>query len=186
VRRARSFGAPAAVARSLRAVGVLGADVDALGRAVALLEGSPARLELAHAVADLGAARRRRGERRAAEADLRRALDLAGRCGARALERRVRDELAVLGLRPRRTADAGVDALAAAELRVARLAAEGRTNRAIAQELFVTVKTVETHMHRCFEKLRIGSRRELAAALAHPPAATERVPAPPAGVAPNP
>jgi DNA-binding NarL/FixJ family response regulator len=164
------FGAPAAVARSLRTVGVVDGDVSALTRAVALLEHSPARLELAHALGELGALLRRRGERRAAEAQLRRALDLAGRCGARALERRVRDELSVLGLRPRRSAGTGVDALTAAELRVARLAAAGRTNRAIAQELFVTVKTVETHMRRCFDKLAIGSRHELADALERSPA----------------
>jgi DNA-binding NarL/FixJ family response regulator len=81
----------------------------------------------------------------------------------------VRDELAVLGLRPRRTAGSGVDALTAAELRVARLAAQGRTNRAIAQELFVTVKTVETHMSRCLDKLQVASRHDLASALGSSP-----------------
>ena len=46
------------------------------------------------------------------------------------------------------------------------LAVEGRTNRGIAQELFVTMKTVEMHLSNAYRKLDIRSRRELAAALA--------------------
>jgi DNA-binding CsgD family transcriptional regulator len=165
---ARAFGAPTAVGRSLRALGVVTDDLDALREAVAMLAASPARTEHARALLDLGAALRRADRQREAAERLREALDLAGRCGARALERQARDELAVLGLRPRRTAVAGVDALTAAELRVARLAATGRTNRAIAQELFVSVKTVETHLRRCFDKLGVGARQELADALTRP------------------
>ena len=51
--------------------------------------------------------------------------------------------------------------LTAAERRVAELAAEGLTNREIAQTLFVTVKTVEWHLRNTYVKLRIGSRRDL-------------------------
>lgn len=53
------------------------------------------------------------------------------------------------------------DALSAAERRVAKLAAEGMTNREIAQALFVTVKTVEWHLRNTYVKLGIASRREL-------------------------
>ena len=74
-------------------------------------------------------------------------------------------ELRAAGARPRRPALAGRDALTAAERRVATLAAEGRTNRQIAQELFVTQRTVETHLTHTFAKLDISSRDELAAAL---------------------
>jgi DNA-binding NarL/FixJ family response regulator len=61
-----------------------------------------------------------------------------------------------------------VAALTASELRVARLAAGGADNRAIAQELFVTVKTVETHLSQAYAKLGLsghGSRARLGAAL---------------------
>ena len=51
--------------------------------------------------------------------------------------------------------------LTAAERRVAELAAEGMTNREIAQTLFVTVKTVEWHLRNTYVKLRIGSRHDL-------------------------
>jgi DNA-binding CsgD family transcriptional regulator len=69
------------------------------------------------------------------------------------------------GARPRRAALSGCDALTAAERRVATLAAEGLTNRQIAQALFVTTRTVETHLTHTFAKLDLTSRDELAAAL---------------------
>jgi DNA-binding CsgD family transcriptional regulator len=71
-------------------------------------------------------------------------------------------ELEVAGATPRRVA---FDELTASERRVAELAATGRTNREIADELFVTPKTVENHLTRVYSKLRLSSRRELAAAL---------------------
>jgi DNA-binding NarL/FixJ family response regulator len=61
--------------------------------------------------------------------------------------------------------------LTAAEARVARLAAEGHTNRAIAERLYVTERTVETHLTRAFDKLQISNRTALATALAEPLAA---------------
>ena len=69
----------------------------------------------------------------------------------------------------------GVDSLTASERRVAELAARDRSNKEIAQALFVTVKTVELHLSSVYRKLQIGSRRQLAAALAESPA--EPVPA---------
>ena len=96
---------------------------------------------------------------------MRRGLDLAHRCGATVLADRVRTELLVAGGRPRRAALSGADSLTPSELRVARRAAEGATNREIAQDMFVTVKTVETHLASVFRKLEISSRGELAAAL---------------------
>jgi DNA-binding CsgD family transcriptional regulator len=72
----------------------------------------------------------------------------------------------VAGARPRRPRITGRDALTPAELRVARLAADGRSNREIAAELFLTPKTVETHLGRAYAKLAIHGRRELAQALA--------------------
>jgi DNA-binding CsgD family transcriptional regulator len=56
----------------------------------------------------------------------------------------------------------GVDSLTASERRVAKLAIDGRSNREIAQTLFVTQKTVETHLSHIFSKLDISSRQQLA------------------------
>ena len=77
------------------------------------------------------------------------------------------------GGRPRRDAIRGRDALTPSELRVAELAAAGRTNRQIAQALFVTQRTVENHLTSAYAKLGITARPELAAALTNsPPAAS--------------
>lgn len=137
-----------------------------LQQAVALLERSPRRLEEALALADLGTALRVVGQRAAATAPLTRALELAQASDAPPLQRRVHDELRTAGARPRRLRFSGADDLTAAERRVAELAAAGRSNREIAQDLFVTPKTVENHLGRIYGKLGIHSRRELTPALA--------------------
>jgi DNA-binding CsgD family transcriptional regulator len=59
----------------------------------------------------------------------------------------------------------GADSLTASERRIAELASAGRSNRDIAQDLFVSPKTVENHLGRVYMKLAITGRRELAAAL---------------------
>jgi DNA-binding CsgD family transcriptional regulator len=78
------------------------------------------------------------------------------------------DELRATGARPRRLALSGAQSLTAAERRVAELASTGLTNRRIAQELFVTTATVETHLRHAFQKLDVRSRDQLAVALAAP------------------
>jgi DNA-binding CsgD family transcriptional regulator len=164
VRRAQSFGAPRALGIALRAQALVGPREqrhDGLEAARDVLASSPARLEHARVLLDLGATLRAAGQRTAARAPLLDALALAARCGATALERRARRELAAIGARPRRTNHTGADSLTPSELRVAELAAGGRTNREIAQTLFVTEKTVETHLGRSFRKLDISSRRQL-------------------------
>jgi len=165
---ARAQGAPGPIGRVLCARGTLleeGAE-DSLREAVQVLEHSPARLERARADAALGGWLRR--ERRPSDArePLRRALELAEACGAEALAADVRTELRASGARPRTSALSGVDSLTASERRVATLAADGQTNRDIAQELFVTPKTVEVHLSNTYRKLGLRSRRELPAALA--------------------
>ena len=169
VRRARSFGAPRAIGIALRAhalVGPRAQRAERLEEALAVLAPSPARLEHARVLVDLGATFRAAGQRSAARQPLLEALKLAARCGARALERRARAELAAIGVRPRRTEHAGADSLTPSERRVVELAATGGTNREIAQTLFVTEKTVETHLGRSFRKLDISSRRQLPDVLA--------------------
>jgi DNA-binding CsgD family transcriptional regulator len=164
LRRAQSFGAARAIAIALRAralVGPPGERSETLAAALAVLEPSPARLEHARVLVDLGATLRAAGQRRAAREPLLDGLTLAARCGALALERRARAELAAIGVRPRTTERSGEESLTPSERRVAELAAGGDTNREIAQTLFVTEKTVETHLGRAFRKLDISSRRQL-------------------------
>ena len=117
---------------------------------------------MAHALAELGAGLRRASHRAAARAPLTEALDLAARCGARPLAARAREELKATGARPRREWRTGLDALSPRELHVVRLAAAGRSNREIAHQLFVTLKTIEGHLARAYTKLGIEHRRELA------------------------
>ncbi len=136
-----------------------------LEQAVDVLSGSRARLEYAKALAALGGAMRRHRRPADAREPLRRALELAAACGAEALVADVRSELAAAGVKPRTTALGGVESLTASERRVTALAAGGQTNRDIAQELYVTPKTVEVHLSNAYRKLGIRSRRELAGAL---------------------
>ena len=171
LQHARRFGSPSVVGRSLRVLGALERDsgIDRLHEAVELLGRSTARLEHAHALYALGAAMRRARQTTEAREPLRRALDLAERCGAEPLAEQARSELHAAGGRPRTTALSGVESLTASERRVAALAAEGRTNKEIAQALYVTLKTVELHLTNTYRKLGIRSRHELAAALADGP-----------------
>jgi DNA-binding CsgD family transcriptional regulator len=181
VRLARSFGAPRALGMALRTAGLVAggeAGLRFLEQAVDALATSPARLEHARALVDLGTALRHANQLAPARERLRTGLDLAHRCLAGALAERARAELLIAGARPRRDALHGRDALTASEVRVALMAAEGMTNREIAQALFVTTKTVETHLHHAFQKLDVDSRTQLGAALAAPsPRAAEERPA---------
>ena len=130
-----------------------------------VLAGTRTRLQHVYALAYLDAAFRRANHRKEAREPLREALDLAHRCGADPLEERVRTELAATGARPRKAVLLGVESLTPSELRVARMAAEGMTNREIAQSLTVAPKTVETHLRHVYQKLEIERRTGLAAAL---------------------
>jgi DNA-binding NarL/FixJ family response regulator len=96
---------------------------------------------------------------------LRTALELAHEGGASALEARVVAALRATGARPRRAARSGPKALTPSERRVSDLAAQGLSNREIAEALFVTVRTVEYHLRAAYRKLEIDSRRRLASAL---------------------
>ncbi|MDP1850489.1 MAG: AAA family ATPase [Solirubrobacteraceae bacterium] len=141
------------------------AALEELEAAVAAARRSPCRYVLAESLGAFGAALRRANHRADARAPLREARELAHRCGARGLEQQIHAELVVAGARPQRISLAGVDALTAAERRVAELAARGMRNREIAETLFVTLKTVEVHLGRAYGKLDIRSRSQLADAL---------------------
>jgi DNA-binding CsgD family transcriptional regulator len=92
-------------------------------------------------------------------------MDLAERCGAHALTARAGQDLVATGARQRRVMRSGRDALTASELRVAELASARNTITQIAQALFVTRKTVESHLYAAYRKLDVNTRDELAAAM---------------------
>jgi DNA-binding CsgD family transcriptional regulator len=168
---ARTFGAPRALGVAMRAAGIAsgGDEGEQLLRdAAATLERGDARLEWARTLADLGAMLRRRNERTQARALLREALDAAHRLGAAGLAQRAETELRATGARPRRLVLTGLESLTASERRIAELASQELTNREIAQVLFVTDRTVESHLTSVFRKLELDSRSELPAALAEP------------------
>ena len=171
VELARTWGAPRALGAALRAAGLVeGGErgLELLVEAVDVLSGSPARLEHAKARTDLGAALRRANRRADAREQLRHAVELATICGATPLAARAESELLATGARPRRVALSGVESLTPSERRVAEMAAEGPTNREIAQALFVTQRTVEVHLTSIYRKLAINSRSQLPTALATP------------------
>ena len=166
---ARRFGAPEPIGEALRVQALLApsAEMVELAReAVDVLAGSELRVAHARALIDLGAALRRGGHRRDAREPLREGLDLANRCGSVVETDRALDELRATGARPRRPALSGVDALSAQERRVAAMAAEGLSNREIAEALFLTRRTVEMHLTGAYRKLDVAGRADLPAALA--------------------
>lgn len=164
---ARRSGLPRAIGVALRSLAQVDRDnsIDLLRAAIAALEGAPAPLDLARALIDLGGALRRQGHRVDAREPLREALEIAARCGAVRLMEQAQAEALSAGARPRRPRLRGVDALTPSELRVARLAAEGRSNREIAQALFITTNTVSDHLGSSYSKLDITSREQLPTAL---------------------
>jgi DNA-binding CsgD family transcriptional regulator len=168
---ARTWGAPRALGAALRVAGLVEGGKRGLAlleEAVQVLAGSPAKLEHAKARTELGAALRRANRRSDAREHLRHAVELATICGAAALAARAGRELLATGARPRRIALSGAESLTPSERRVAEIAADGPTNREIAQALFVTQRTVEVHLTSIYRKLSISSRSQLAAALAKP------------------
>jgi DNA-binding CsgD family transcriptional regulator len=165
---ARHWGAPGTLGAAVRAMARVSEPSETLPyleEAAAVLEGSTARLEQAKALTALGRALRAARRPTEAREPLQRAIELAEACGSDRVREIARAELAASGAKPRRTAISGVASLTPSEERVARLAAEGMTNREVAQELFVTPKTVEVHLSNAYRKLEIRSRRQLAGAL---------------------
>jgi DNA-binding CsgD family transcriptional regulator len=165
---AQRWGASPTVAACLRTLGnaLGGNEGEALLRqAVTTAADSPARIQHARALVDLGAALRRGNKRSEARQALREGADLAYRAGTAALVERANEELAATGARPRKEVVGGIFSLTASERRVAELAAQDKSNKEIAQALFVTVKTVEVHLSSVYRKLAINSRRQLATAL---------------------
>jgi DNA-binding CsgD family transcriptional regulator len=161
---ARRWGAPRALGRALRVAGLVQGGEEGLAllhQAVEVLAPSPARLEHAKALVELGAALRRSGHRLQSRQYLRRGVELAQICGATPLVKHGFAELRASGARPRHITPSGPDALTPSERRVAELAAAGQSNRDIAQTLFITTNTVEVHLTRIYRKLGITGRAGL-------------------------
>jgi DNA-binding CsgD family transcriptional regulator len=166
--RAQRFGAPHVLGTMLRARAATEGKrhaIETLRASVAELRRNGPPHELARSLLELGAALRRAGHRRESREPLLRSLELAQGSGAGEVAGRAREELAAIGSRPRSAFRRGVESLTASELRTAKLAAAGLTNTEIAQQLFVTTKTVEKHLGNTYTKLEISSRKELPAAL---------------------
>ena len=96
---------------------------------------------------------------------VRKASDVLHRCAVRCWDDRLQRLLAAAHVAPGASAvsvDAELDALSAAEWRVAASVAEGLTNREVAAALFLSVKTVDFHLQQIYRKLALRSRTELA------------------------
>ena len=113
--------------------------------------------ERARTLLALGVVRRRGKQKRAARQSLEQALALFEGLGAQVWAARTTAELARIGGRPPRTG-----ALTPTERRVAELVAEGHTNREVADQLFLSAKTVAAHLTSAYAKLGVRSRTELA------------------------
>ena len=162
--RARSMDRPWALATAARCRGLIAGARGDPSAALRSLEDSlfeHARLtqpfELARTLLVKGEVERRAKQKRSARADLERALRIFESLGAPLWAKRARSELVRAG-----GASAPTGALTPTEQRIAELAMEGRTNRQVADELFVSVKTVEANLSRVYQKLGIASRRDLA------------------------
>jgi DNA-binding CsgD family transcriptional regulator len=165
---AREFDIASAVVRAARCRGLLAAarrdDAAAFAAfddALAAHERLPDPLERGRTLLALGQTQRRAGHRRDARETLEQAQAIFEQLGAALWEEQARAEVERLGGRT----SSGHD-LTGAEERVARLVADGKTNREVAAALFVTERTVETHLSSIYRKLDLRSRSELAGRLA--------------------
>ena len=168
--RAKRWGSVTGIGIALHASALVGDrdPIDQLQQAAVALESSPSATRTRPRPGrQLGAALRRSENRRSdARRSLEQGLSIARRCGADRLIDLARTELRAAGGRSSERRGSGIEELTASELRVAELAAEGHSNPEIAQALFVTRKTVETHLGHVYQKLAISGRGKLARAMA--------------------
>jgi DNA-binding CsgD family transcriptional regulator len=166
---ARAWGLPRRIGIAMRTLGLIeGGErgLQLLRDSLDVLDPASDGLEHMRSLAEYGAALRRANRRAEAREPLRAALETARVAGALTIARRAHEELEATGENLRPLLAGGVESLTPSERRVAALAADGRTNREIAQTLFLSIKTVEGHLSHAYRKLDVSSRGELSAALA--------------------
>jgi len=166
---AQRLGRERVLAQAVRCRGLIAAAHGDLAVALNLLEEAAARHDdvgdpfgRARALLALGVVRRRARQKRSARAALETALAGFAELGALSWAAAAQTELARIGGRQR------MEGLSPSELRVATLAAEGRTNREIASALFLGERTVASHLTHIYAKLAVRSRTELARQLLPP------------------
>ncbi|HET8930185.1 MAG TPA: LuxR C-terminal-related transcriptional regulator [Acidimicrobiales bacterium] len=168
VQLAQRFGAGVPLARSLAALACAVSDqqIELLEEALELVSDASAPGLEAQIALELGRALRKHSAADEAIGVLRHAGDLSHRLAAPRLSERIIAELRAAGARPTHLALSGAESLTRAQARIARLAIDGFTNVQIAAQLFISVKTVESHLARTYAKLGVHSRRDLPTALA--------------------
>ena len=163
---ARRSGVPTAKGAALRCRGLVEGDPEILDRSVTAYRSGFRVLDLASACEDAGVALGRTGRLDEGRALLEEALETYDGVGATRDLARANAALRAMGVRRRRSrrqrASTGWESLTESELRVAKLAAEGLTNRQIGERLFVSRRTVETHLKHIFQKLDLSTRTQLA------------------------
>ena len=169
MRLAEIWDTPRARGLALLAKGMSTGEIELLDAAVDTLAESPAKLEQARANHMLGRTLLNTGHKPDARPRLRQAVDLGVRCGAMALAAAAREDLIAAGGRMHQVSPRRTDTLTGSERRVALMAAGGRTNREIAEALFITLRTVELHLTNAYRKLGVGKRTELTPALGESP-----------------
>nr|WP_163017298.1 AAA family ATPase [Streptomyces chartreusis] len=164
---ARTWGAAFSLGRALRIAGRVAPGKDGLillEESVDVLRSAEVPLEYAYALVEFGAAMRRARSRSKSRERLNEGLAVALQCGAKPLAELAQTELETAGSHVRKPKTIpGMTALTLtpSEKRVAMLAAKGLANREIAQQLFITTKTVEVHLSNVYRKLQVNTRRDL-------------------------
>jgi RNA polymerase sigma factor (sigma-70 family) len=149
-------------ARSHALVAEGGAAEDLYIEAIERLVHTRVAIDLARAHLLYGEWLRRQRRRLDARNELRLAHDMFTNFGMEAFAERARIELLAGGERARKRSIEMLDELTPQESQVARLAAQGKTNKEIAQQLFISPSTVDYHLHKAFRKLNVKSRTQLA------------------------
>jgi DNA-binding CsgD family transcriptional regulator len=160
--------APSLAGAALRCRGLVDDDPELLGEAVDAYRRASRPLELALAAEDAAAAHARRGRPEAAVPLLGQALELHERLEAARDAARVEAGLRSLGVRrgrrgPRRRPQLGWESLTPTERQVVDLVREGLSNPQIGERLYVSPRTVQTHVAHVFTKLGVSSRAQVAA-----------------------
>jgi DNA-binding CsgD family transcriptional regulator len=165
---------PWARATAARCRGFISQDADHFRRALKLHEASPSPFEVARTQLCYGETLRRQRKRVEARQVLREALNTFERLGAEPWAARAHHELSATGERARKRNVAATRQLTPQELQIALAVAQGATNREAAAQLFISPKTVESHLSSAYRKLGARSRSELTRIFANETSASER------------